>query len=111
MIMSYESRGGVLKIRNHEFFYLCVALFSWWFSIVGLFLTATIAWSFKDGLGPDSVESHGRAAVLRFFQIFRVPFITMAPIFLLDCLFFGMAVRSHRRGLLKSPLGLDEFDP
>ena len=55
---------------------LCLAL---WVGCLGyLAYQALFAWSFRDGLGPDSVTSEGLAAVGRFWTDFRRPLLWSA---------------------------------
>ena len=46
---------------------LFLALCCWAFGTIGLLAVSLWAWLLKDGLGPDSVESHGWRALERFW--------------------------------------------
>jgi hypothetical protein len=74
---------GVVKILG----FFCVSLAS-------LFLAyATFTcWFFRDGMGPDSVESSGSLAWSRFWQDFRFALLIGTPI-----LFFGLWCIFRRR--------------
>ncbi len=42
------------------------AIFFWVVSLFALMYGGVFVWAIKDGLGPESVESHGSVAVIRF---------------------------------------------
>ena len=57
--------GGSLRL----FLALVLLAGSLWY----LFSVALIAWAFRDGIGPDSVESHGLLALSRSWRGMRWP--------------------------------------
>ena len=56
-------------------------------------LCGPMAWILRDGLGPDSVESHGWEAARRFFWTFY-----WGPVFALLLAATSLEGRRHRRG-------------
>ncbi len=46
---------------------------------------AMMCWIMRDGMGPDSIESHGMTALLRFFKEFWI-----APAVALPVVIFGL---------------------
>ncbi len=50
------------------------------FCLGSLALAASWAWVSRDGMGPNSVESHGLVAIGRFWAGFCVPFVLCAGV-------------------------------
>jgi len=69
--LSADPMVGFMKVLG----YICL-------SLVTLFLiyAAWMCWFFRDGLGPDSVESIGRLAWSRFWGEFRFTLLFSAPV-------------------------------
>ena len=58
--------------RRDEFSWpLYLAIHLWGASLIVLLCTDAFAWSLRDGLGPDAVESHGLQALGRFWRDMR----------------------------------------
>jgi hypothetical protein len=75
---------------------LFAAILLWFVCLWILVCGAAWAWSMKDGLGPDSVESHGLLAWQRFWVDFRWTFgFGVAPTFVLGMLCYWWDYRSH----------------
>lgn len=80
----------------------------WCVGLASLFLAyaSTVGWFFRDGLGPNSVQTSGIAAWLRFWDQFRFALLMAAPVLLfgLWCLFRTPKVTDEQaKGLLTSP--------
>ncbi len=54
---------------------LFIALILWMASMGYLFFNALMAWTLRDGLGPDAVESAGLVALTRFWFEVRIPLL------------------------------------
>jgi ABC-type multidrug transport system permease subunit len=74
--------------RMKVFGYICITL-----TALFLLYAAWTCWFFRDGLGPDSVESIGSLAWSRFWEDFRFALLLSAPV-----LFFGAwCIRRKRK--------------
>ncbi|MGC4072029.1 MAG: hypothetical protein QM760_05845 [Nibricoccus sp.] len=49
---------------------------------VGLYCAIMANWVFRDGMGPDSIESHGRVAFERFMEEFWIDALILIPVFI-----------------------------
>jgi hypothetical protein len=80
---------------------LFAAVRSWFASLLACLAVSLFAWSFRDGLGPDSVESYGSLAFNRFWASAWWQLSLAVAIFLLGCLLYQWDVhqsatrRSH----------------
>lgn len=45
-----------------------------------LYCVTMASWVFRDGMGPDSIESHGRVAVGRFLEDFWLAALIVIPV-------------------------------
>jgi hypothetical protein len=70
------------------------AILCWFMGLLILAWASAIVWTLRDGLGPDSVESHGLLALSRFWRDMRSIFILyVIPLSLLGCLLYRWNAR------------------
>lgn len=68
---------------------LFLAVSFWMASLLILFGSSLFEWTLRDGLGPDSVESHGLLALSRFWRGIRWSFcLVVIPIHWFGWLFY-----------------------
>jgi hypothetical protein len=104
---------------------LLLAIFFWGASMLVLLGGALWAWTFKDGLGPNAVRSHGLLALSRFWTEIRWTFgLVVVPLHLAGWFCYwldrqrtgDLSPRWIERGALGSPSALaghadDDFYP
>jgi hypothetical protein len=92
----YETHA--VNERDDNSIPLFLALCGWLVGSLGLLFISSIAWTLKDGLGPNAVESHGWLAFTRFLSEASLRLLFPAALIVAGCLLYRWdVVRSADR--------------
>jgi hypothetical protein len=98
--------------RDDSSWQLFLAICFWMASLLILLQTSYLAWLLKDGLGPDSVESHGLLALGRFWSGIRWNLcVLVIPIHSVGWFFYWLDSRKEQQDFLEQRAGWNEINP
>ncbi len=82
--------------RDDSSWQLFLAILFWMVSLLILLGSSQFAWALRDGLGPNSVDSHGLLALSRFWRDVRGSLcLVVIPMHLVGWLFYWWDLREE----------------